>query len=386
MKKLVVIPSDPIKAYEQKGTSSWLKDYFNPNQNFDEVYVLSPKESLAREVYGLKIVPIASDQQFRKELKKIAPLCVRAYGGYWATDYANYNRVPNIPVVSSIHDTNPNLMYEGLRFSDEYFVMSNVIANVLEDKYSINNIKLLGNRVDTSIFKKIDAQDNPLESCYQGKKIILHVGRKSHEKNIETVINALVYLPEDHIAIFIGKGDVLSYQVLAEEQNVQERIFFIEKVENEELVYWYNVADVLCVPSRWEGFGLVFVEAASCFTKIVTSNIAPMNEYLLNDGVMNILVDKNEDPETIASAIIKILSGNDLNANTRGLIEKRFDKKVVSNREVSLYNNIGYNPNYNTLAYKKWRFKYRIARDVIPRFKKIIKLPKRLWKKIDSYR
>ena len=45
----------------------------------------------------------------------------------------------------------------------------------------------------------------------------------------------------------------------------------------------------MCVPSRGEGFGIVFIEAAACGSVIVTSDIAPMNEFLTN-GVNAIFV------------------------------------------------------------------------------------------------
>ena len=160
-KTIVVIPSDRIEDYEKKGTSSWLKDYYNPQQFFKKVYVLSPIEKKERKVYGLEIIPVKSEKDYREKLKKINPLCVRAYGGYWATDYANYNKVNNIPVISSVHDTNSKLIYQSLVFSDLIISMSDVIKDKLINELKIkpNIIKVLGNRVDENIFKKIDTDN-----------------------------------------------------------------------------------------------------------------------------------------------------------------------------------------------------------------------------------
>ncbi len=383
--KLVVIPSDPIQAYEEKGTSSWLEEYYNPNSFFDEVYVLSPLEKESREIYGLKIIPIKSDRHYRRILKKIKPLCVRAYGGYWATTYANYNRVENIPVVSSIHDTNVNLLHESLKFSDEIFTMSNVLNEVLVKELNIKSAKILGNRVDTRKFNKLKKLNTSLVEQFKNKKVILHVGRKSFEKNIETVVKSLAFLEDDYVLVLIGKGDVQPYLDIAKVHNVEDRLQVIEKVENEVLVSWYNIAKVLCVPSRWEGFGLVFAEAASCKTKIVTSNIAPMNEYLLNDKVMNILVDKYEDPEMIAYAILELDNSNLTNDDTRNLIIKNFDKKIVAQREVNYYKRVRYQKKNKNIDYKIWYIKYYYNKDFIHKIRRVIKLPKRIWKKLLSY-
>ena len=379
-KKLVVIPSDPIHEYEAKGTSSWLEEYYNPNSYFNEVYVLSPKEKEAREVYGLKIIPIKSNKEYRRLLRKIKPLCVRAYGGYWATDYANYNRVGKIPVVSSIHDTNINLMHESLKFSDDFFTMSSVINDILDKELNIKKAKILGNRVDTSKFHKKNEFEIPLE--FQSKKIILHVGRKSFEKNIETTIQSLSFLNDDFVLVLIGKGGIEPYLKIALEYKVEHRVHFIAKVENTELVKWYNIATVLCVPSRWEGFGLVFAEAASCVTKIVTSNIQPMRDYLINDGIMNILVDDFENPKTISNAIFELANNPNTNNNTREFIVDNFDKKVIAKREIEFYKSVTYKGINKKLDYKKWYYKFLYRKDIMHTKNRIIKLPKRIWRKL----
>ena len=142
----------------------------------------------------------------------------------------------------------------------------------------------------------------------------------------------------------------------------------------------------MCVPSRWEGFGLVFAEAASCLTKIVTSNIAPMNKYLINDGVMNILVDDYENPELIAKAI-KDLSDNNVNINydTRNIIIEKFDKKVISQREVDFYKNVIYSNKTKNLDYKIWYFNCWYRKKLLPKTRRTLRLPKRIWTKIRSY-
>ncbi|MEC3907333.1 glycosyltransferase family 4 protein [Tamlana sp. 2201CG12-4] len=389
VRKLVVIPSDLISDYESKGTSSWLRNYYNPMGFFDKVYVLSPIEKEFDEKYGLKIVPVISNRDFRNKLKKINPICVRAYGGYWATDYANYNRVTNIPVVSSVHDTNLKLMYESLKYSDFILSMSQVVSNVLleNDLAKKEHISVLGNRVDTSLFKKMNI-DKSILSSYEiplDKRIILHVGRKSVEKNIENVIKTLNYLEDEFILLLLGAGDFKPYEKQIEELDLKERVFNIEKIENNKLPLFYNIAEVLCVPSRWEGFGLVFVEAASCLTKIVTSNKAPMSDYLVNDGVMNTLINDYETPRVIAKAVLNLVNNKSQNSHTRNVIVEKFDQKVISNREIDFYKTIVYRNIRKRADYRKWYVKRWCKLELLPVLRKIKKLPKRLWLKVRSY-
>lgn len=389
MKKLVVVPSDPISAYEAKGTSSWLEEYYNPDKYFDEVYVLSPRENEYRNIYGLNIIPVKSNTDYKSKLKKINPLCVRAYGGYWATDYAVYNKVNGIPVVSSVHDTNLDLIHSSLRFSDKIITMSNVIKNILlKNKYGIaEDIFVLGNRVDLNVFhyknKSNDELINIRKNFPKGN-MILHVGRVSEEKNIKTVIESLKYL-EDCYLVHIGQGDFSELQVLVDKLSLRDRVFNISKIENNELINWYNAADVICVPSKREGFGVVFIEAAACKAKIVTSDIAPMNEFLMNDKEMNYLVKDFENPTKVSEAIIELLENNKYNDNTLKFISNKFSKHVVANKEVKQYKSVLDKNREKTHEYIQWKLCFILKKNTDNILKKIFKLFRRIWKRILSY-
>ena len=118
-----------------------------------------------------------------------------------------------------------------------------------------------------------------------------------------------------------------------------DRCYFVESVPNNELPYGYSWCDCMCTPSRWEGFGFVFIEAAACETAIVTSNVGPMNEYLNRDN--SILVDDFENPIAIANAILTAVEGDPdeiqrirKNARKVGL---SFSKETVDRQEIEIY-------------------------------------------------
>lgn len=367
MNKLVVIPSDSISAYEQKGTSSWLKEYYNPNGFFDEVYVLSPIETIEREVYGLKIIPITSNKHYKEQLRRINPICVRTYGGYWATDYGNYNRVKDIPVISSVHDTNPDLIHKSLKYSDFIIVMSDVIKTILlKDNLAYrNDIYILGNRVDTNNFKLIDSENLKLQkikNLIPFEKFILLIGRKSDQKNIDNVLKAMAHVSKKHGLVLAGQGSVDNYTQTINEYDLKDRILNIDKIENSDLPYYYNLASLLCNPSRWEGFGVVFIEAIFCKCKIVSSNIAPMNEFVINDGIMNTLVDDYESPRTIANAINDLLAVSEKNDDNYKFVLDKFSKKVVAKNEIECYNAVKNRNRHFSLSYFIWKMKIALSK------------------------
>jgi len=150
------------------------------------------------------------------------------------------------------------------------------------------------------------------------------------------------YLDDDVVTVFVGQGDIKEYKELAEKEGVDKRCYFVKRVPSEELPLWYSWCDCMCTPSRWEGFGCVFVEAAACEAVVVTSNIAPMKEYLTN-MVDSVLVDDYEEPKEVAKAIEYVLQGTEeikLLGKRARKVGLRFSKQAVDEQEIAIYEEI----------------------------------------------
>jgi glycosyltransferase involved in cell wall biosynthesis len=338
--RLVVVPTDPIEAYERIGLD-WLERYYNPQGMFQEVFVLSPREKGERRAYGMTIIGVAK-REFTDMLHRLRPDVVRAYGGHWPADLVCYHRLPDVPVVVSVHDSRPALIHKSVCFADLVICTSKIVAQrVIARGVNPDRVRVLPNRVDTEIFHPI--QDRAaLESVakrFPPGKHILHVGRKSAEKNLDTLIRALSMLPSEYSCIFVGQGDCSPYLSLAESLGVSDRCFWIDAIKNSELPLWYSWCDCFCVPSRSEGFGIVFIEAAACGAAIVTSDIAPMNEYLTHD-VSACLVKEYENPWALAEAIRKVCEDTEYRRTIcAGAVKaaQPFDRRIVDAAEVAIY-------------------------------------------------
>ena len=220
--------------------------------------------------------------------------------------------------------------------------MSQIVADkVISIGVRPSRVRILPNRIDLDIFRPIldtNCTQN-IAARYPPGKHILHVGRKSPEKNIATLIKALALLPVNYDCTFIGQGDTTSYRMLAEMIGVENRCYWIDAVSNPELPYWYSWCDCMCTPSLREGFGLVFIEAAACGAPIVTSDIPPMNEYLTSD-INARLVPDYEDPAQLAEAIMNVCEDTEYrNRISEGALRlaSQFDKTLVDTREVEIY-------------------------------------------------
>jgi glycosyltransferase involved in cell wall biosynthesis len=129
---------------------------------------------------------------------------------------------------------------------------------------------------------------------------ILTIARLVPQKNLPVLLKAipsLIHL-DPHLRI-VGVGpEMESLRELAKELKIEKRIDFLGKVENVkgELVS----CDVFVLPSRYEGFGLVLLEAMAAQRRIVASNIPVFHEVL---GRKYRFLFDNESPLDLAEKI-----------------------------------------------------------------------------------
>ncbi|GAK89369.1 glycosyltransferase [Nonlabens ulvanivorans] len=343
-KTIVVVPTDPVKAYDRKGTSGVVKRIYNPNNYFDEVIILSPFEDEEFVWEGLKVIPTKTYVEFQKHLKRINPLFVRVYGSYHSCTFAIHARLLKYPVVVSIHDDRDSFIHDSIKYADRILAVSDVLKDILIVKgVKKNKITVIGNRIDYSTFKPLEGNSHNSIVLPKGRNI-LHIGKKTNQKNLDNVIKALTFLPKDVNLIAIGRGDDSVYQEIAEEYGVEKRLVLKQFIPNHELNNLYNSCEVFCVPSRNEGFGVVFIEAAAAGSKMVTSNKKPMSDILPREFKNVFLVDNFESPEDLAKSINQALAvrKSDVKSDAirlRGIHKEKYSFEAVATKEVSVYQN-----------------------------------------------
>lgn len=378
-RRLVVLPSDPIYRYEEKGLD-WMERYYNPLSYFSEVYSLNRDEPSNRCAYGM-FIQKTSINSFNQQIKQINPHAIRAYGGYVSADLAAFNDQINIPVITSLHDPDPRRIHKSVKYSNFIICTSEIVKRSLLNKLNIpeHKIGILPNRVDRSIFKPLPHNNLPRHApdLPTGAIKVLHIGRHSQEKNLDTVIKSISMLPDWYHLIAIGQGNTQHYQKIADESGIASRCHWISSVSNSELPQWHAWADCLCNPSRWEGFGNVFIEAAACGQVIITSNIEPMSGYFRN-GLNAMLVDQYEQAESLASMILTVSSDQELRnrlIENSPLCAKEFDLAAVDQKEVDIYEaviNGDIGDRYSQYGKRVWRGCYQLI-DIVHKSKETIK-------------
>lgn len=141
-----------------------------------------------------------------------------------------------------------------------------------------------------------------------GRPVLLTVGRLAgHEryKGFDEVLEVLPQLARelpDVVYVIVGDGDDRArLQAKAHGLGVADRVVFTGFVSEEEKLDLYNLADVYVMPSRGEGFGIVYLEAMACGVPTIGSMLDGSRDAL-RDGQLGQLVDPG-NPEQLIQAI-----------------------------------------------------------------------------------
>lgn len=134
--------------------------------------------------------------------------------------------------------------------------------------------------------------------------IVISVGALIPRKGQDLLIRALPALPCVTL-LLAGEGPArASFQKLARQQGVAERVHFLGSVPHDLLPHYLAAADIMALPSASEGLANAWVEALACGTPIVISNAGGAKE-LVTRAETGRIVDR--DPQSIAAAIGAIL-------------------------------------------------------------------------------
>ena len=208
---------------------------------------------------------------------------------------------------------------KALRSASKIISVSQYTTNrvVKEQDINLNLISLLPNTFDLSQFT-IQPKPQYLLDRYQldaDKQIILTVTRlagsdryKGYDQIIQALPTIRQQIPNIHY-LLVGKGDDRDrIETLIKDHQLQDCVTLAGFVADHELNDHYNLCDVFAMPSKGEGFGIVYLEALACGKPTIGGNQDGAIDALCN-GELGILIDP-DNIEQIAQAIIDTLQGN----------------------------------------------------------------------------
>ena len=187
-------------------------------------------------------------------------------------------------------------------------------------------LDLVGRRFSVGLKRAVvplglDAAAAPPALRREGGRTILFVGRLECRKGIHTLLEAIPEVldsAQDACFEIVGRdyGDASgkSWAEWWERHSAkcarQGGVRFRGEVRRDELAQWYEACDIFVAPSRYESFGLIYLEAMARAKPVIGCRVGGVPEVVV-DGETGLLVPP-EDPHALAEAILRLLRDDPL--------------------------------------------------------------------------
>jgi D-inositol-3-phosphate glycosyltransferase len=188
-------------------------------------------------------------------------------------------------------------------------------------KADMRKIIVIPPGVDTGHFYPIPADEaKQYIGIPSDDRMVLFVGRIEPLKGLDTVIRAMSCLrvcekdkPAD--LVIIGgdpeaapedmTAEMTRLQQLCKDLSLDQMVVFLGKRGQDTLPYYYSAAEVLVMPSHYESFGMVALEAMACGTPVIASQVGGL-AFLVQDGITGFQVP-DRDTEALCAKLSLLL-------------------------------------------------------------------------------
>jgi len=201
--------------------------------------------------------------------------------------------------------------------------------------------------VNLDLFRPKDKVEARKALGFGDSKVVLYVGRIDPVKGVDLLLEIAACLKgrNDLRTIVVG-GDFGGSELerlleLREQLGLGERVSFVGAKEHRLLPLYYNAADVCLIPSYYESFCMVALEALACGTPVIASRVGHLGA-IVRHGENGYLVDRRS-PESFAKQLELILDNESLNrtfsAAARSSVESFYWPNVAASM-VELYGEV----------------------------------------------
>ncbi|RJO59511.1 glycosyltransferase family 1 protein [Candidatus Parcubacteria bacterium] len=224
-----------------------------------------------------------------------------------------------------------------------------------------DKIRVVPCGVDLIRFKPVDRwQARKKIKASPDEKIILYTGRIEWRKGIGTLIIAVAKLFKHHpelrkkVRLYIVGGnlgrraepevrdEIRRLKDVCREYKIRDRVEFTGAVQQERLHYYYSAANVCVIPSYYEPFGMVPLEAMACKVPVIASDTGGL-PYSVRDGKSGILVPVR-NPGAISNQLYKTLTDKEFSEKLvrggRELVKTTFSWKIIAKQVAHAYERV----------------------------------------------
>ena len=245
-----------------------------------------------------------------------------------------------------IHETEAWLTYEAWRV----ICCSDYMVSHVKWAFGLpaDKLVMVPNGVDAEAYAKIGNDDL---SRFRSKfalpeeKIVLFVGRLVHEKGVHVLVNAVPKVLEKVNAKFIIVGNGYMKEQLSnivKNMGFAHKVMFTGFIDDETLRKLQQCADVSVVPSLFEPFGIVALEAMAAKSPVVVSDTGGLSE-IVEHGVTGVKVYP-DNPDSLAWGITKVLLNeayvNWIKTNAYKKIHEKYDWDRIAQQTKAIYDTV----------------------------------------------
>jgi glycosyltransferase involved in cell wall biosynthesis len=204
---------------------------------------------------------------------------------------------------------------------------------------------MIPNGVETKTYAGAENEDlSGFRSRFalQEEKIVLFVGRLVYEKGVHVLVNAAFKVLQQINAKFIIVGNGYMKEqlsTLVKNMGFSNKILFTGFVDDDTLRKLQRCADVCVVPSLFEPFGIVALEAMAAKSPIVVSDTGGLSEIVEHDKTGVKVYPEN--PDSLAWGITKILLdggyANWIKTNAYKKIQEKYEWYKIAQQTKNIY-------------------------------------------------
>jgi len=303
-----------IEEIKKKNVRIWtldLKNKYNPSS------IIKIKNIIKREQYDIVHVHLFPSNA----IVALSSLFLKKSIAYLFTIHSTFNRRRSIKIFKII---------DGLVYSRYAKIIC--ISKQVQDSLIkwVPKIKEKIEIIPNGIPMNSKSNDNPLMKKYD----VLFVGRLVQQKGINFLLEAVSILQKKYKKIIrvaiVGDGPIKKELIkMCEELKIKDSVEFLGFQRDVDQIM--RSSRVLVLPSRWEGFGLVLLEAMKNKLPIIATKVGGIPEIITN-GHEGILVPA-ENPKILADSINRVLENSELRNQ---LIQNAY-KKVQSHYSIEKY-------------------------------------------------
>ena len=203
----------------------------------------------------------------------------------------------------------------GLRRAREIIAISQYTKQSVVDllHFPSERVSVIHGAVDVNIFRPLTLPAN-FKAKYglpENASIILYVGSEDPRKNLRTLITAFSQIASQRpeaILVKAGSGhfpdEGAKLRQRVNDLGIASRVVFLGNLPDEDLSWLYNSADIVVMPSLFEGFGFPALEAMACGRPVIAANATSLPEVVGDAGV---LFDPM-DVDALADAMVQLLA------------------------------------------------------------------------------